>query len=347
MKIAIVSLPYLPVPPKKYWWTERVIFYLIKGLQELGHELILIWPGDSEVSCKIMPTCNNSINFWKTTREHIQIESKVKWIFAKTTEILNNIKYDVDIIHSHWFDLLGFKNFPNVTTLHGPITMEYIDYYEKRKDLFYVSISKNQQNAFPWLLYWWICYNWSDPDEYPFNSTPDDYMCFIGRFDTHKQPHLAIELALKLGIKLKMWWKRDFFGRKYFIEKVQPYLKNPLIEYLWELNMEQKIELISNAKLNIHPTGFREPFGLTVMESAYCWTPTLAINRWSMSEIIEDWKTWFLVEDFEEWYHKVKNWFNMDREYISARAKRKFNYKKMTLDYMNVYNKIIYNFKKI
>ena len=42
MKIALISGPFVPVPPQKYGGTERIIYYLIKGLQELGHEPVLI-----------------------------------------------------------------------------------------------------------------------------------------------------------------------------------------------------------------------------------------------------------------------------------------------------------------
>lgn len=346
MKIAIISSPYVPVPPKKYGWTERVIYYLIKWLLESWHEPILIWPWDSEVDCRIIQTCDKSINFWKTQKEHIENENKIKIINKKTRKILHKIKYEVDIIHSHGFDLLGFQDFPNITTLHWAFSMENINYYEKRKTLYFASISRNQQNAFPTLLYWWNCYNWLDPDDFPFVNKPKDYICFIWRFDTEKNPHLAIQLALQLWIKLKMWWKIDYLGKKYFKEYIEPHLNNPLIKFLWELWMEGKIELISNAKCNIHPTNFREPFWLTVMEAAYCWTPTLAINKWSMLELIEDWKTWVLVEDIEEWYHRIKDCFDMDREYISRRAKCLFNYKNMTLDYLHAYNVVIENFKK-
>ena len=220
-----------------------------------------------------------------------------------------------------------------------------MSYYEERKDLFFASISKNQQEAFPWLQYCWNCYNGLDTDEFPFNKTLEDYICFIGRFDTTKNPHLAIQLALQLWIKLKMWWKIDFSGDTYFEEQIRPYLANPLIEYLGELGMEEKIELISKARCNIHPTGFREPFGLTVMESAYCWTPTLAIRKWSMPELIEEGRTWILVEDFEEGFHKIEECFHMDRTYISRRAKGLFNYKNMTLDYLSAYNTVIQFFQ--
>jgi len=60
MKIAIVADPIYPVPPKAYGGTERVVYYLIKGLVGAGHEPVLFGSGDSKVDCEIMPIANKS-----------------------------------------------------------------------------------------------------------------------------------------------------------------------------------------------------------------------------------------------------------------------------------------------
>ena len=114
-----------------------------------------------------------------------------------------------------------------------------------------------------------------------------------------------------------------------------------MVEYLGEIDLPQKNELFRNARVNLHPTGFREPFGLTVLEAAYCGTPTLAINRGSMKELIRDGKTGMLVEDFEEGYEYINRCFQMDREYISKRARRKFNYIKMAKGYVKLCQKVL------
>lgn len=106
---------------------------------------------------------------------------------------------------------------------------------------------------------------------------------------------------------------------------IKPHLNNPLVEYLGEIGMKQKTELISNAVANLHPTGFREPFGLTVLEAGYCGTPTLAIKVGSMPELIEDGRTGFLVEDFVEGYHRIDEFEYLDRIYISVRSRNLFN----------------------
>lgn len=340
MRIAIVANPYYPVPPTKYGGTEWVIHYLIKGLMERGHEPILLGTGDSKVDCELIPIIDTAIPFpRKSTPEFRQT---IRRSLAKTRDELKKIAPHVDIIHSMDFDLKNFSEYPNVTTIHGHIGFENLPFFEERRELPYISISKNQQEAFPDLNYVGVAYNGLDPADFPIVTTPEDYLCFFGRFDWDKSPHLAIQLALALGMRIKIAGKIDFGGVRYFREQIQPYLKNPLVEYLGEISFPEKVALASNAKCNLHPLlTRREPFGLTVIESAYCGTPTLAMRRGSMPELIEDGKTGILVEDYVEGFHKIEECFSMDRKYIAESARKKFNYKNMTRDYLRAYRRVI------
>lgn len=345
MRIAIVAGPYIPVPPRKYGGTERVIFYLIKGLKEKGHEPILLGPGDSKPGCELIPIVKKGIFFPRTKDGLAAFQKDVKSIHKNTAKILKEIFPSVDIIHSHDIDIQQFEVSPNLTTIHGPILIRQLDYYTKRKGLFFASISKNQQEAYPDLQWVGAVYNGEDPKEFPVIKQPEDYVCFIGRFDREKNPHLAIELAINYGIKIKLAGKIDYLGDDYFKAEVKKYFRHPLVEYLGELDRKQAINLLSKARLNLHPTGFREPFGLTVLEAAYCGTPTMAIARGSMPELIEEGKTGLLVEDLVEGYHQIEELFTMDREYIARRARRLFNYQVMAKQYVRAYKKVLRIFR--
>lgn len=346
MRIAIVANPYYPVPPIKYGGTERVIYYLIKGLMEMGHEPILLAPGDSIVDCELIPICEKSIPF--PIKETVAYRLSVKQALRKTRQELEKLAPLVDVIHSHDFDLKEFQKFPNVMTIHGHIGFENMAYFQERQNQFFVSISKNQQAAFPGLKYAGVAYDGLDPEEFPFVAKPENYLCFFGRFDLDKSPHLAIQLAIALGMRIKVAGKIDLHGYDYFKDQIKPYLKHPLVEYLGEIELIEKIDLASNALCNIHPLmGRREPFGLTVIEAAYCGTPTMAINRASMPELIDNGKSGVLVEDFVEGFHKIDQVFNIDREYVSKRARRLFNYKRMTSQYLRVYKKVLREFDKV
>jgi len=342
MKIAIVGAPFYPVPPKRYGGTERVIYYLIKGLQELGHEPILLGSGDSTVNCEVISIVDKSMNFPLGDDKVLKkFRVKAAAVEAKTNKLLKKIAPHVDVIHSHGFDLKDFGEYPNITTMHTCMTFEDMGYYKNRSTMNFVAISKNQKKAMPYVPDIDVVYNGEDPEKFKFVAKPDEYLCFFGRFDRDKNPHLAIQLAINLGMKVKVAGKLDFEGSEYFEKEVKPYFKHPLVEYLGEIGFKQKVELLSNAKCNLHPIAFREPFGLTVIEAAYCGTPTLAIKRGSMSELIEHGRTGLVVEDFFEGRNRIEECFKLDRKYVSKRACSKFNYINMAKGYLKAYKKAI------
>jgi glycosyltransferase involved in cell wall biosynthesis len=341
MRIAIVADPRVPIPPKQYGGTEQVIYYLIKGLIEAGHEPILIGTADSTVDCEIVPIIETALGFPKQASQITAHERLIQKANRRIDQQLRKLAPTVDIIHSHGYDLKRFSDFPNLTTVHSKIGLTDLPYYKRRQNLYYASISHNQQETLPALKYMGVVYNGEDPSDFPIVSDPQDYVCFLGRFDRDKNPHLAIELALSYGIKIKLAGKIDHLGEGYFEQEVQKYFKHPLVEYLGELGFEEKVRLLSRAKCNLHPTGFREPFGLTVLEAAYCGTPTLAVSRGSMPELIEANRTGVLVEDFDEGYHRLKDCFEMDRAYVASRSRALFNYQNMTKQYVEVYERVM------
>lgn len=347
MRIAIVAGPYVPIPPKGYGGTEQVIYYLIKGLKEAGHEPILLASGDSQVDCELIPITPKALLMPKRRKDFAAHRQLVEAALAKTEVELRKLLPRIDIIHSHGFDLKKFADFPNITTIHNEIVFHddndtrNLHYYLDRTGLNYVSISRNQQASCPQLRYIDAIYNGEDTALFPLVKQPQDYVCFLGRFDRKKSPHLAIELALSYGVPIKIAGKIDHQSEGYFEQEIEKYFSHPLVEYLGELDFKAKVELLSNARCNLHPTSFREPFGLTVLEAAYCGTPTLAIARGSMPELIEYGRTGIWVEDFVEGYHHLEECFAMDRTYIASRARQLFNYRTMVNQYVAAYKQVL------
>lgn len=337
----MVAGPHIPIPPQKYGGAEQIVHYLIRGLVEQGHEVILLGPGNSKADCEIIPIVPRGMNFPRTPGRVRRFNERVNLVNEYTAEQIRRIAPRVDVIHSHGFDMRPFPDIPHLTTLHVRILLTDFEYFDARNEEPFVSISRNQQEAHPGLNYLGVVHNSEDPGEFPVVTEPDDYLCFLGRFDPDKNPHLAIQLAIHLGMKIKLGGKVDFEGYDYFRREVRPYLGHPLVEFLGELNFKQKVELIAHAKCNLHPTSFREPFGLSVIEAAYCGTPTLAIARGAMPEIIVDHRTGLLVEDFVQGFHHIRECFEMDRAMVAATARRRFHYKLMTKKYVSMYKKVL------
>jgi len=348
LRIAILGQPSLIIPSPPSHSVARIIELQIKGLQEQGHEVILLAPSDCRVDCEVIPTCDKSISFHEDANL-IQTQQIQSHALSKLEEILEH----VNIVHFHSFDIPNFYhttgilnslNFPNITTSHSCIEISNLGYFNQCTNKI-VSLSYNQRKACPNLNFVGNVYNGLDPTPFQVVETPSNYLCFLGRISSVKQPHLAIQLAIQLGLNLKIAGAVDsLFDKEYFEYYCKPLLKHPLVEYLGELGMRDKIQLLSHAICNLHPTGFRDSCPLVPIEAAYCGTPTLAICRGALPELLEHGKTGILVEDFAEGFYEIHKCFQMDRLYIAQQARKRFNYQKMVKEYLSIYRRVISNF---
>jgi glycosyltransferase involved in cell wall biosynthesis len=351
LKILMMSAPYLPVPPLKYGGTERVIFNIVKGLSNFC-DIKLIATGDSNVPCDVLETVSKHLFFAKTIEER---EANDLAVEATDKVVINHIlKYSewADIYHSHFnrhtnlLRLLMEENAiptkPILTTLHGAYSVDQQEFFEDNGHLYFNSISNNQRMAYPKNVNWaGTIYNSVDTSDFPLNMYPENYVCFLGRFDPEKYPHKAIELAGAWGVPIKLAGKIDHLGEAYFNEKIKPFIDGEKVIYLGELAVKDKSDLLRKALVNLHPTNFREPFGLTICEAACSGTPTLAIRKGALPELIEHGRTGYCVEDFEEGFHCFDKLKKMKRKYISVRAKMLFDIETMSDEYLSLYESLL------
>ena len=103
----------------------------------------------------------------------------------------------------------------------------------------------------------------------------------------------------------------------------------------------ERNKLLGGAFALLHPIGFEEPFGLSVVEAMICGTPVIAFNRGSMPELILDGKTGFLVNNVEEAVEAVNSIEFIDRRDCMEWATSKFSRQKMVDAYLEVYQKIL------
>jgi glycosyltransferase involved in cell wall biosynthesis len=80
-----------------------------------------------------------------------------------------------------------------------------------------------------------------------FNRGPGKYLAFLGRISPEKRPDLAIDVARKAGIPIKLAAKLDVVDRAYFEQAIKPRLSSPDVEYIGEINESQKNEFLGNA----------------------------------------------------------------------------------------------------
>jgi len=336
LRIAQVAPLYESVPPKLYGGTERVVSYLTEALVEAGHDVTLFASGDSETSARLVPCCAKSLRL----NNHDCID-QLAHHFVMLEEVLERADR-FDIIHFHvdymHFPLSKLSGLVHVSTLHGRLdSPDLVPLYRKYKNMPVTSISLNQRKPLPWVNWIGNVYHGLPEDLLPLGDGRGNYLAFLGRISPEKRVDRAIEIAKKLNRPLKIAAKVDPSDRLYYEREIEPLLKTPNVEFVGEINEQQKGEFLGNAYAYLFPIDWPEPFGLTMIESMACGTPTIAFNCGSVPEVITNGVSGFIVENIDEAVNAVQQAATLDRAACRAEFMERFSAPKMAQRYAKLY----------
>ncbi len=247
--------------------------------------------------------------------------------------------HEFDLINNHldWKPLtyaLASDAPPLVTTIHGFSSPQILGaYYAGAARSFYCSISNADRD--PGLDYLATAYNGIDPAQFTFSDKPGEYLCFLGRFHPEKGTHLAIEVAKRAGVRLKI--AAIPHDAAYFREQVEPHIDGDRVQFLGAVEREARNELLTNALALVHLTTRPERFGLTTIEAMACGTPVLGARMGSLPEIVVDGVTGFLCESVDDAVAKVPSLASLDRGACRAHVEREFSIERMIDRYLVAY----------
>ena len=334
MKIAILSPIAWRTPPRQYGPWEQVSSNIAEGLVERGIDVTLFASGDSMTNGKLVSVCKQPY------AEHPELDPKVEECLHISH--LMEQAHQFDIIHNN-FDFLPLTyshliKTPMVTTIHGFSSQKIIPVYKKyNNSSYYVSISNSDRS--PELSYTATVYNGIDTREFSFNSESDNYLLFFSRIHPEKGVAEAIEIAKKSHRKLII--SGLIQDQEYFARMVDPHIDDRDIVYVGNSGPAERNKLLGGAFALLHPIGFEEPFGLSVVEAMMCGTPVIAFKKGSMPELILDGKTGFLVNKVEEAVEAVNSIEFIDRRACTEWASSNFSRQQMVDGYLEVYGKIL------
>ncbi len=334
MKIAVLSPIAWRTPPRKYGPWEQVASNITEGLVEKGIDVTLFATGDSITKGKLEYICKHPYS------ESTDLDPKV-WECLHISHMMEQAD-KFDLIHNNYdFLPLSYSRLirtPMVTTIHGFSSPKILPVYKKYNNTgFYVSISNSDRS--PELDYTATVYNGINTDELTFMPVSEDYLLFFGRIHPEKGAYESIQIAKQSGRKLII--SGLIQDQDYFDTMIKPFINNDDIVYVGNSGPERRNKLLGKAYVLLHPISFKEPFGLSVVESMFCGTPVIAFNKGSMPELILDGKTGFLVNTIEQAVEAIDNIKFIDRKYCNVWASSKFTRKKMTEGYLDVYKKVL------
>lgn len=338
MRIAQISPLFESVPPKLYGGTERIVHYLTEELVRQGHHVTLFASGDSETSAELVPGWHHALrlgNVVDPLAHHLLMTEKV---FQRVDEF--------DVIHSH-IDYLPFplvRRHPEakfVTTLHGRLDLpELQPIYREFSEVPVVSISDSQREPLAWANWQGTVHHGLPRDLYAFHPKPGSYLAFLGRISPEKRPDLAIRIAIRAGMPLRIAAKVDRLNFDYFQDQIKPLLSHPLIEFVGEIGESEKGRFLGEALALLFPIDWPEPFGLVMIEAMACGTPVIAMRKGSVPEVLRHGVSGLIVGNDEEAVAAVAKTAEWDRASCRAHFEEYYTSERMARDYLGIFARL-------
>jgi len=329
---------WVRTPPIKYGGIELVVALLVDELVKQGHEVDLFATGDSDTGGELQSV----YDLPQAPIGHSMPDSlHSSQVYQRADEY--------DIIHDHTgpigvalASVCGSKT-PVLSTLHGDFNINAKFFFSHfMNSVHYNPISDFQRDAFPELKYVSTVYNAIDLRKYEYREKKEDFFLFVSRFTETKAPHLAIEAAKTMGERLVMAGKIDpGVDMQYFKTQIEPFVDGDQIQFLGEVEEEQKLELFAQAKAFLFPIQWAEPFGLVMAESIACGTPVVAWRNGAAPEVIQHGQTGYIVDSMREFIEAAGKINEIDPLECRKTAEARFSPDRMARDYAERYETIL------
>jgi glycosyltransferase involved in cell wall biosynthesis len=247
---------------------------------------------------------------------------------------------EFDLVHNNldWLPLAlsGFCRTRMLTTIHGFSGAGILPAYQ-RADSSFVSIS--DADRAPGLDYLATVYHGIDVTQFPFGSSVSEELVAFGRIHPDKGTVEAIEIARRAGRPLIICG--PVHDERYHAEQVLPRVDGDAVRYLGNVGPTDRARILGNATALLHPIGFAEPFGLSVVEAMTCGTPVVAFPKGSMREVVDVGITGYLPESVGAAVEVLDDAIKLDRRRVRAHAVERFSAARMVQDYLQVYERLL------
>ena len=336
MKIALIAAPFIPVPPPGYGGTELFVGHLAEGLQREGVDVAVYTNGESTVNVERRSIYQHSQ--WPIKQPEqawIRELNHVAWS-------IHDALGDCDIIHLQspaGISMARFVKRPMVLTLHGPHQPHLSEFYSYYPQIQYVCISdaQRQTESMPKMH---TIHHGIDLGTYRLVTKKQQYLSFIGRIAPIKGTHLAIEVAKRTGIPLKIAGDVQPINREYFERKIRPQIDGKLVEYIGLADLDAKNELLGNSTAMLFPILWNEPFGLVMVEAMACGTPVLAMPGGSVPEVVRDGVSGFVCRSVRDMSRRVRD-LNLDPVSVRRYVEENFSVERMVQRYIALYQQVL------
>ncbi len=156
------------------------------------------------------------------------------------------------------------------------------------------------------------------PEEFDFNPIKEDYILYFGRVVEVKGINVAIQATEKSGHRLVIAGPGEL--------KDLGYTEIPShVTCVGLCDVEQRRELMKNAKAIIGPTHYVEPFGNMVAEGYFSGTPAITTDWGGFVDTVQHGKTGFRCREFKDFLYALENIDKIDPHYCREWAMQNYS----------------------
>ncbi|GBE20206.1 MAG TPA: glycosyltransferase family 4 protein [Candidatus Pacearchaeota archaeon] len=354
MKILQIAPIYIPITlDMGYGGIERVVLSLARIFDEKGHDVITAAPADSRPCGKLLPTLRQSE--WAKPKMEADPNAYEEHVSKIIDYVTDN---DLDVIHDHTGNFvlsntfnkrsresIKLKKIPIIVTPHELKRFKKSP-LPKQENIFFTALSNYQSSVFSdFVDVKRVINNGIFVGEYPFTNKKKGYLFSLGSIERDKGQDLAVRVALETGLPLKIGGniaEQDFYDLEIKDHSGQ-------IEYVGELNDDEKKEFYKNAEAFIVPIRIGDCFSLTRIESLACGTPVITLDTGSAREAVKHGETGYLVKYnpsddgkmVKRMAQYVRNLNAIDPNECRSDVDKRFNMNMISDKYIKLYKDII------
>ena len=338
MRILLVMDPGILVPPKGYGGHERLVFMFATEYLKMGHKVdLLVTEGSFVKGCQIYSIGKEG--FPPKKRE-------MNKALFKAWKFLLIRRKDYDVIHNfgRLLYLLPVLNcrVKKIMTYGREIDSRNINVINKlpNRNIIYTGCSENLIFNVKGIGNWKAVYNAIDFSKYNLiENVPNDApLIFLGRIEQIKGCHTAIEVAKKTKRKLIIAGNISPLPdeQKYFREQIEPFIDGNQIQFIGQVNDEQKNHYLGLSIALLFPIEWEEPFGMVMVEAMACGTPVIGFKRGSVEEVIDEGVTGYKVTNVEEMILAINDLDKINRKSCCIHAQKRFDVPVIAQQYLNL-----------
>ena len=192
-----------------------------------------------------------------------------------------------------------------------------------------------------------VVYLGTDTEYFKFNPNKEDYFVYFGRIHPSKGADVAVSIAERTGIKLKLMGEDQnplVFGGgddarqlHQFIDSLKERVSRiPNVEYLGSVTNDQVVDILGRAKGMICPVQGSFQSDISVVQALSCGTPVIVSDIPADSELVDPGVTGFICppQDWNAWASAIGSIGQIDPYKVREVAYEKWSSKRMASELM-------------